>query len=204
MADALRRQAGVEARKVAAFMTEPPLTAVPTTETDLATLTHRVTRDFADLRPTISVDLAAGTVLGGPVAAVVGSALTTLLHNVRRHSRAEHVVVHADADENGWELTVRDDGVGFDPRAARTGYGLGELVQAACRRAGLSATIDAAPGEGTTVVLRGTLRSLAHRPDRPDRPGRPERPGRPPTVAADEPPHPGIAPGRHMASEQER
>ncbi len=163
LADALRRQAALEARKVAAFMTEAPLSSPTTDDTDLALLAQRITHEFADLRLDVSVDLAHGAVLRAPVAAVVGSALTTLLHNVRRHAQAEHCVVHADADERGWELLVRDDGVGFDPQGARTGYGLGELVERACRDRGLEVTVESAPGEGTTVTLRGGPDTLVPR-----------------------------------------
>ena len=187
MADALRHQAGGQARKVAAFMTDPPLSTRAPSQSDLAALAARIASDFADLRPVLSVDLAAGTVLRADVAAVVSAALTTVLHNVRKHSRADQLVVHADADERGWELTVRDDGIGFDPDTARTGYGLGELVGSAGRRVGLDVTIDSAPGEGVTVVLRGGPESTVTQPrqaaeaastrSRPDDPLSRESPG---------------------------
>lgn len=155
LADSERRQAAVEARKVAAFMTEPPLTTAPAQDTDLASLARAVAHDFADLNPVVSVDLAEGTVVRASVATVVGSALTTLLHNVRRHAQSDLCVIHADADAGAWELTVRDDGVGFDRENSRIDYGLGELVERASTRAGLDVRVESAPGEGTTVTLRG-------------------------------------------------
>lgn len=190
LADALRRQAGVEARKVAAFLTQPPLTTPTGRDTDLAVLVRRVAQDFTDLRVDVSVDLADGAVLRAPIAAVVVGALTTILHNVRRHALAEHTVVHADVDEHGWELVVRDDGVGFDPQSVRTGYGLGEIVTGACRRAGLDVTVDAAPGEGTAITLRGgpqtlTPDSLVPDPPMEDLTRDRSRPGEPPGNAPD-------------------
>ncbi|GAB98247.1 signal transduction histidine kinase [Kineosphaera limosa] len=171
LAEALRRQAGVEARKLAAFMTQPPLASPEVDERDLAGIVRSITAEFADLSPVVSVDLAQGTMLPEPVAATLSSALTTLLHNVRRHAHAEHCVVHADADEHGWELVVRDDGVGFDPATSLSGYGLPELVLRAGAAHGLAVTIDSAPGQGTAVTVRsGPL--LEPEPEKGSAPGR--------------------------------
>jgi signal transduction histidine kinase len=51
---------------------------------------------------------------------VVQEALT----NCARHARAKHVVVSLRSDRNSVMVIVQDDGVGFDPRAARAGLGL--------------------------------------------------------------------------------
>lgn len=157
LSDALRRQAAQEARRVAAFMERSASGRGPAVSepTDLAAIAAGVSEHFGDLRPVVTVDLAAGTALTPPAATAVQGALTTLLHNVRRHADAEHVVVHADADGSAWELTVRDDGVGFDPDVTAEGYGLRVQAGADCREAGVSVTLESAPGEGTTVVLRG-------------------------------------------------
>src|SRR6185295_6853038 len=51
---------------------------------------------------------------------VVQEALT----NCARHAKAKRVVVSLRADENGVVVIVEDDGVGFNPAAARAGVGL--------------------------------------------------------------------------------
>jgi signal transduction histidine kinase len=51
---------------------------------------------------------------------VVQEALT----NCARHAKATHVLVSLSADENGVEVIVRDDGIGFNASAARGGLGL--------------------------------------------------------------------------------
>jgi signal transduction histidine kinase len=51
---------------------------------------------------------------------VVQEALT----NCARHAKAKHVLVSLRADEDGVSVMVKDDGVGFNPAAARGGLGL--------------------------------------------------------------------------------
>ncbi|MEU5593831.1 sensor histidine kinase [Streptomyces sp. NPDC020298] len=76
------------------------------------------------------------------------------LTNARRHAGASAAVAieltYADA-----ALTVRvhDDGHGFDPAAARAGYGLAGL-RARAAEVGGTASVRSAPGDGTTVTVR--------------------------------------------------
>jgi signal transduction histidine kinase len=51
------------------------------------------------------------------------------------------------------ELTVRDDGTGFDPDASHAGSGLAHIRE---RMAELGGTvdIDSAPGRGTTITVK--------------------------------------------------
>lgn len=95
-------------------------------------------------------------VLAPRVALGVGRALTTVLHNARRHAEAKTVFVHADCLDGRWELSVRDDGIGFDPSTASFGFGLGTQVIEALQRLEIDVTIDSAPGEGTAVVMVGS------------------------------------------------
>lgn len=85
--------------------------------------------------------------------------MATLLHNVRLHADASSVVLHADINQGGseWELTVRDDGCGFDPAAVRTGYGLRVQVTQTLTRHRIRVDVDSFPGDGTTITLHGPL-----------------------------------------------
>jgi signal transduction histidine kinase len=77
------------------------------------------------------------------------------LRNIERHAGASHVeVALTDLDEATLELTVRDDGIGFDPDVPRPGhYGLvGMKEQAQLIDAQLS--ISARAGGGATLRLR--------------------------------------------------
>jgi signal transduction histidine kinase len=81
------------------------------------------------------------------------------LTNVAKHARAEHVEVTVIAREaGGVELTVRDDGGGFDPAAPRGGFGLIGM-QERVGLAGGTLEIVSAPGSGT--IVRAMLRAGA-------------------------------------------
>jgi signal transduction histidine kinase len=79
------------------------------------------------------------------------------LTNVAKHARAGHVWIRLTADRDAVDLTIRDDGVGFDPaRAARLlndGHfglaGMRERVQLGGGRLDL----DSQPGHGTTIQV---------------------------------------------------
>jgi signal transduction histidine kinase len=78
------------------------------------------------------------------------------LRNVEKHSRATDVRVFSEADAEALRISVRDNGVGFDPasagRANGSGFGLVSLNERA-RLANGQLTIDSAPGAGTCVTL---------------------------------------------------
>lgn len=84
----------------------------------------------------------------------LAAALRELLHNVVKHARASRVDVVLDGDGDRIRLTVRDDGVGFDPGSpggARPGhYGLRGLHERA-RAVGGHVDLDSEPGKGTCV-----------------------------------------------------
>jgi signal transduction histidine kinase len=78
------------------------------------------------------------------------------LSNAARHGRAEHVDVELRAHDQELILSVRDDGVGFDPSASAPRedcFGLDGMAERA-RSAGGTLTVMSAPGEGTTVTTR--------------------------------------------------
>jgi signal transduction histidine kinase len=75
--------------------------------------------------------------------------------NAAKHSRADEISVYAEVEADAVAVFVRDRGVGFE-RAAVAGdrRGLADSVEARMQRAGGSATITSAPGEGTEIELR--------------------------------------------------
>ena len=73
------------------------------------------------------------------------------LTNVRRHARAQHVVVALEHDETSCTLRVCDDGRGFDPVAIRKrSFGLAGMKE---RVSMLGGTLDivSSPGGGTSI-----------------------------------------------------
>ncbi len=89
------------------------------------------------------------------------------LSNVGRHARARHVVVRLERglSASPWaaQLTITDDGSGFDPDAASAGRGLVNL-RARASELGADVRIESATGQGTTVGVRvpaGAVRTTA-------------------------------------------
>lgn len=75
------------------------------------------------------------------------------LTNVVRHARATEITLAFAQEDGTLRLEVRDDGIGFQPDAARIGsHGLGGLRQRA-RSLGGEIRLDSAPGRGTRLVV---------------------------------------------------
>lgn len=77
------------------------------------------------------------------------------LTNAIRHGAPRRVDVALRVDANALELTVRDDGVGFDPAAPRPAGGAAGLIGMRERADALGGDlwIDSGPGRGTTITL---------------------------------------------------
>jgi PAS domain S-box-containing protein len=80
------------------------------------------------------------------------------LTNVQRHARARHVWVTVRQDETELRLSIRDDGVGFDPGAAlqraTAGASFGLLnMRERIKLLGGRFALESAPGQGTTVRI---------------------------------------------------
>lgn len=110
---------------------------------------------FDDLPLEPAIELGAQVILSEPVWFGASRAVATVLHNVRLHARASQVVVHADADDQTWEVVVTDDGVGFDAATHPLGFGLAMQVQHSLEELGVDVTIASAPGRGTSVTIVG-------------------------------------------------
>ncbi len=90
------------------------------------------------------------------VAAQLLRIIQEALTNVRKHARATRVQVVIQIDAACVQVTVQDDGVGFDPALVPNGmgqkYGLGFSRERAAEVGG-SVAIHSAPGQGTRVVV---------------------------------------------------
>lgn len=151
---ALQNQARQESAQIRSFLSEPfgPRALLPES---LGEVIGSVANGFSDLPMEFATDLGADALIYREHAPAVARALTTVLHNVRRHARATEVVIHADQEDDRWEVTVRDDGVGFDERDHPHGFGLASQVIGELTRLGLEVAILSAPGHGTAVTIAG-------------------------------------------------
>lgn len=76
------------------------------------------------------------------------------MNNVRKHSRAAQVTLTLSRQSSGWELCIRDDGVGLPAEApARSGLGL-ENIRDRLREIGGDGKVVRGPEKGTEVRLR--------------------------------------------------
>jgi PAS domain S-box-containing protein len=82
------------------------------------------------------------------VVRIVGEAL----HNAVKHAGAAEASLEVEHDGGTLTVRVTDDGAGFNPAAARTGYGQHTMRERA-RLCGGTLTVESAPGAGTTVAL---------------------------------------------------
>ncbi len=80
------------------------------------------------------------------------------LRNVARHANASSVEVELRALGGGIELSVQDNGVGFDPtrKQGRPSLGLAGMRQRLSLVGG-ELLIDSVPGAGTSIVARARL-----------------------------------------------
>jgi ligand-binding sensor domain-containing protein len=74
------------------------------------------------------------------------------LTNAARHSQATRVDINIQNNGDGWKLSVRDNGAGFDPDASHSGNGLKNLRLRAVKLNGELA-VESGPGQGTTVIF---------------------------------------------------
>lgn len=76
------------------------------------------------------------------------------LHNVARHAQASRVTLRLDAGgDDGFQLSIEDDGCGFDAASSPAGTGL-ESMRRRAAAIGASLRIESAAGCGTGVTLK--------------------------------------------------
>jgi signal transduction histidine kinase len=84
------------------------------------------------------------------------------LTNVAKHAQAGHVWVRLKADHDAVGLTIRDDGIGFDPARAVRLLNDGHFGLAGMRErvelGGGHLRLDSQPGQGTTIQVELPLR----------------------------------------------
>ena len=118
---------------------------------------EEMVRHYRDLTPEREIALVVGE--GFPPGLPEGVATQLLrlvreaLTNARQHSAARRVQVTLDADEDGLEVEVADDGRGFAAGSSGGGMGLSTMRERAALLGG-ELEVRSEPGEGTRVRLR--------------------------------------------------
>jgi signal transduction histidine kinase len=76
------------------------------------------------------------------------------LYNVLKHAQATEVDVCLDRREEKLELSIADNGVGFEPADVPAGHFGLDGIRARCAALGASLLIDTAPHHGTRIVVQ--------------------------------------------------
>ncbi len=89
------------------------------------------------------------------------------LSNAQRHANATRVLVSLDETDNGLELTVEDNGQGFNPAAAPARTVAGEKVGLVSMReraelVGGSLSVESSPGQGCRITVRIRSAEVRH------------------------------------------
>ena len=104
---------------------------------------------------TVSLTITDGVTLSRDAEVVVLRCAQEALSNARKHARARRIALEVGAVPPGSSdrvrLTVRDDGIGFDPGTASTGFGLSGMTERLALVGG-TLRVDSAPGAGTSIV----------------------------------------------------
>lgn len=87
----------------------------------------------------------------------LAGAVSEALTNVGKHAAASRVVVYAEPQDAEVFVSVRDDGVGFDPLTVPEGLGLHGSVRERLAAVGGRSRVQSHPGRGTEVQLWAPL-----------------------------------------------
>ena len=78
------------------------------------------------------------------------------INNAVKYSHGQKISLEMNLENQAYTLTIKDDGLGFDPKTVKRGYGLNNMEE---RMAEIEGTfeIHSAQSLGTTVTLKGPL-----------------------------------------------
>ncbi len=75
--------------------------------------------------------------------------------NIRKHPRAKKVILTLSGNTDRLELSIQDDGIGFDSgrlNCSSSSFGLG-IISARAKDIGGSVAVQSNPGQGTRIVV---------------------------------------------------
>jgi signal transduction histidine kinase len=90
----------------------------------------------------------------------ISLAVKEAVHNIIKHAGAAEVTIRMAFADDFLDVSVHDDGSGFQPVDSISGHGLSNMKQR-LQNIGGTCLIESKPGEGTTVRLRLRIRPTA-------------------------------------------
>lgn len=129
----------------------------PATDVDLVGALERLADRFSrETGVAVGVTASRTPALGRDAEVVVLRCAQEALANARKHARASRVSIVLEEVDGRARLTVSDDGTGFDPASAGSGFGLPGMADRLALVHG-SLRVDSAPGRGATLVAEVPL-----------------------------------------------
>ncbi|TCZ72218.1 ATP-binding protein [Flaviaesturariibacter aridisoli] len=116
--------------------------------------------DLKEIQVTKTFDLPSETFIESKVKTTVLRILQEQLTNVIRHSEARHLRIGLHFKDGRLQLTVQDDGKGFDPAHMVPGFGMRSMKSRVAMVDG-SLDIDSRPGDGCTIRVSIPARILS-------------------------------------------
>jgi signal transduction histidine kinase len=107
--------------------------------------------DRTGFRVDLDLDPSTGR-LPGVLAAEVLRIIDESMHNVQKHADATRILVRVAVEDEVLQVTIVDNGRGFNPTATSSGHGLVGMRERAILLGG-GLDVRSAPGDGTTIVL---------------------------------------------------
>ena len=123
----------------------------------MSELIRRQAEEFSDrFGIRVECDLDDASPVSPHIAVEVMRVVGEALNNVRKHAASRRVLVRMEQQARSIMLSIRDDGVGFDPAQCTDGFGRQSMHERA-ELIGGRLSIASTPGRGTTVRLRVPL-----------------------------------------------
>ena len=119
-------------------------------------------KEFSERAPDVELafnsDALPGTSVSREVTSCVYRVAQESLQNIAKHANAKHVSMTFRLQGRAIELTIADDGIGFDPEAIRGRGGLGLIgMEERARLVNGKLSIASKPGHGTRLALEVPL-----------------------------------------------
>jgi signal transduction histidine kinase len=147
---------------------------LPRTQFNVLDMVNQLVRErhtqYAGITPTITVEIPFSHLYGEPVS--IRQAITNLLDNAvkfSRHSPAPEISIGGRMTPTGQQISISDNGIGFDPAQADKLFGLFErlhpaneyegtgvglaIVKMVMEKHGGRVWAESSPGQGSTFVL---------------------------------------------------
>ena len=131
------------------------------TESDLGKLLRLLGTAFAGrTNLPVAVTVSSEFILPADVQIAFYRVCQEALNNIAKHAKASQVEINLKQNDSVIELSVRDDGRGFDTEQTLSGhYGLGMMRERA-ESARLLMTVTSGPGQGTEIAVRWATNTL--------------------------------------------